>query len=370
MIKKILILGVDTEKGKKTFDFFIKYSNKYKIEGISFTKEEASEEILKDIKKYNIKEILVKTETFKKKLEEVIEINTNIYTNSSYFVKNSLSDIVFFAIEDIDCVTQILSAISEYKDVCFIDWNPLLYIGKIIFNEIKNKGIRFYPISTTIYSVEQIISENKENFLDKIGLIKTNTKEKDYLKTPKQQSYKEFKEIFYNDYFINAIYDMFLLSNIYEISSKKFYFYEQNKDVVNVIVSFLDGSNIINYSLKDITCAFNHYFLSRNDLKKLNVNENNKKIDDFSISRVESSKYKILELAIECLIKNVFAPVLFYISIEYLTRKLYEKKITLKKIEQILEEIVFNKSYYGTSLDLKTIIALKTKIEKYIDKKL
>jgi 1-deoxy-D-xylulose 5-phosphate reductoisomerase len=371
MIKKITILGMDTEQGKKTFDFFIKYPHKYKIEGVSLTKETISEEIIKILKKNTVKEILVKNQKIKEQLEETLLSNINISTKPNFFIKKSLSDIVFFSVDDVNCVTQILSAISEYKDVCFIDWIPLLYTGKIVFNEIKNKGIKLYPISTTIYSIDQILLDSREYLLECIGLVNTYKKKDDYLKNPKQYDFREFKERFYSFHFINVIYDMFLLSSIYNLSSNKFCFYEQNKNIVNAVVTFQDGSNIINYSSKDLYVPFNYYFLNKADIKKINFCEKYPKtITDFSILQIDSKKHKILDVAINCLNKNVYAPILFYITIENLIQKLYDKKITLKKLETILEEIVFNKSYYSKSLDLKTIIALNKKIQKNIEKKL
>ncbi len=370
MIKKILLIGLDTEKGKKAFDFFINYPEKYKISDVCLVSNEISEEDIKKITENNIKNICVKTETQKKQLEEAVPFNINVCIKPNFFVKQSISDIVVFTIDDIDSITQILTAINEYKDLCFFDLTPLLYCGKIIFQEIRNKAIRFFIISETIYSVNQTLLNNKNSTFKKIGLVRT-IYNKEYLKKPTQKTFNEFKELFYNDFHINNVYDMFLLSYIYNFNKNRFVFGEQNKPIANNIISFYDGRNIIDYITKDNYSIFNNYFLEKKDISKKNLSkEETKTITNLSIDFIDYKEKPLLSLAIKALDKKGTAPILFFICVEHLIKKIYNKKMKIKDLEKTIEEVVFNQKYYIQHPDVAAIISLKEKIEADLDKKL
>ncbi len=366
MIKKIFIFGIDTKKGLSTFDFFINHSNKYNVCGVSFVKKEIDLDLLNTLEKQSIKEILVKTNSQKQTIDENVSHNVKVYIKASSLLKESLSDIVVFSESDIDCVPYILSAISEYKDLCFVDWLPLLYVGNIIFKEIRNKGVMFYSISRTICSVDQILSDNKQHLVKNIGLVSTKIKDS-RLKTSNQSNYEDFRKTFLSKNLISVSYNMFLLSYIYNIPLTKFCFYEQNKPTINVIVNFLDGCNVLNYGSRDIISIYNHYFLTKQDFKeKGETKEQN--ITNLSLEKIDLKKQKFLELATKALDKKGSAPVLYFLSIEYLIKKIYEKKVTITKSQNILEEIINNKKLYSQYPDLKTLVALKNKIQKIIDK--
>jgi 1-deoxy-D-xylulose 5-phosphate reductoisomerase len=359
MIKKIMLLGLDTKKGKEAFDFFSKHTNKYRVNAISLIKQETSKEILEIIKHQKIQEILVTTESQKKYIEEEINSNLIVYTNQNLFIKKSYSDIVVVSTKNINTIKQILSAISEYKDLCFVNFDSLLHMGKIIFKDIKNKGVKFYPISPTLFSVKEILSDYKRPLLKEIGLVKTIPKTNDI----KENNFSIFKKDIYSKYWIQEIYNMFLLSYMYDLPTTKFCFYEQNKPILSNIVSFLDGCNIINYVDQKKNIIYNHYFLSKEDLSKIDV-DIHQNILNYTIKLTDYKNKKLLNLAIDCLNKNDLLPIVYYITLEHLIKKVYEKKISFKQLEEHLEEIIKNKSYHSNNYDLKTIIVLKKKIEK------
>lgn len=368
MLKKIVIIGSDTDYGKIAFDFFSKFSDFYKIVGLTFFSKDRSL-FVDQLKLVNPQYVFVYDLEESKSLE--IEYNNSNCSfisgdNITNYIKQSDADIYVFCDSDIDCIKAILSVIYNQKDVVLMSTDAVLSSGKILAYESKLKGVNFYPITLQTYSLNQFFKVRSNKELDKIILMnidkKLDKEDIDELRSQKID-FNLFKESFYNFTHFNLIKQLYLLNYFYDISVEKFDFFKQNKNIITVIAEFNDGSNLINTTNNDLYPVLYYYFCKdKSGFVDKNLLISGDKIN-LSLSRIDVSKEIFLKLGIDFLKKGGSYPIVYFFAFELFTKKYFDNKIKYKDIPLKLKEILEDKSFYSTKPDLKTILALKSKLE-------
>jgi 1-deoxy-D-xylulose 5-phosphate reductoisomerase len=375
MRKRISILGSDTREGQKAFNFFINHSNKYDITFLSCYNSE-NQKIFEDqiVKCKNLKDIYVREESYYKKLL-LDSKKYNIYFKErddlSKLIKFSDSDIVVFCLSGNKCIKPILSAINEFKDVCIVNLDPILYSGKIIINQAKNKSVNLYFISYAIYSLDLFLNNRSINNISKISLVSTKQKNitKEYInKFKKQYDFYDFKKKIVSLYRLDFIRDMFLINYIFEINAEQFLFYEENKRLLNIIVSFKDGANLSNSTTQDVNNIYNYYFLNNLDYDSFNKNKEYIQNLEYKIKKLDSENNIVLNLGVKALKKGGSIPILVYIAFIICLEKVYDNNLNINKVFDIIEQIIDKRNLYVANPDLKTILALRNKLVEFINK--
>jgi 1-deoxy-D-xylulose 5-phosphate reductoisomerase len=367
MLKKIVIFGSDTSYGKIAFDFFSKFSDSYKIVGLTFSSD--SSLFLKQLKATNSQFAMVSDEKICKEIE--LKLNTpNCFffskENSINFVKNSDADIYVFTESNTSTLKNILSIIYDQKDVVLMSVDLILFSGKILKYEAKLKGINLYSITLQNYSLNQFLKVRNIKELDKIILLTQNNKytkeDVEEFKNQKKDFYR-FKKCFYSFTKFNLVQQLYLINYLYDISPEKFDYFNQSKNIISLITEFSDGSNLINTTNNDIYPVLYYYFCKdKEGFKDKNSLISGDKIN-LSLSRLDLLKEPFIKLGVDFLKKGGSFPIVYFLAFEILTEKYWNNKIKYKDILKKLETLYNDKKYYVTKPDLKTIIALKKKLE-------
>lgn len=367
MLKKIVIFGSDTKYGQIAFDFFSKFSDSYKIVGLTFSCD--SSLFIKQLKSINAQFAMVFDEKICKKIElEYNNSNCVFFSGeqSSSFIKNSDSDIYVFTESSITTIKSILSVIYGQKDVALMSIDSILFSGKLLKYEAKLKGVNLYPITLQTYSLDQFLKVRNIKELEKI-ILTTQDKESDIEDIEELRNQKidfcKFKKSFYSFTKFNLVKQLYLINYLYEISPEKFDYFNQNKNIINLITEFFDGSNLINTTNNDIYPVLYYYFCKDKDgFKEKNSLISGNKIN-LSLSKLNLSKEPFLKLGVDFLKKGGSYPIVYFLAFEILTKKYWDNKIKFNSILKKLEDLYNNKKYYVTKPDLKTILALKNKLE-------
>ena len=367
MLKKIVIFGSDTSYGKIAFDFFSKFSDSYKIVGLTFSSDRAL--FLKQLKSINAQFALVSDDKVCKEIELDYN-NSNCYffskESSNNFIKGSDSDIYVFTESNISNLKNILSIIYDQKDVVLMDIDPILFSGKILRYEAKLKGINLYPITLQTYSLNQFLKVRDIKELEKIILT---THEKKYTKEDIEEirdqktDFYKFKKCFYSFTKFSLVKQLYLINYLYDIPLEKFDYFTQNKNIISLITDFSDGSNFINTTNNDIYPVLYYYFCKdKEGFKEKNNVISGDKIN-LSLTRLDVLKEPFLKIGVDFLKKGGSYPIVYFLAFEILTEKYWNNKIKFKGLLKKLEELYNDKKYYVTKPDLKTIISLKNKLE-------
>ena len=371
MIKKILILGSQRKKSQEIIDFFKRHNQKYKISALLCNDEKQFDLFKKQIQELQPSVIFFPNKDLAEKLE--LEFNIKCYHDYSQytsFLKITDCDLIISDFTGIDSVKLILASIGEYKDIGLLNLEPILYSGKIIINEAKNKGIELNYITPQFQSMSLFLNTKKLNEIDKIILIDYDTKEdKENLTnyTAPSKALSEFKKIFY---FKNKMWlsrHLIVMSNLYNLELDNFDFYKSNTEKINLILQLKNGCNFFNYTDNNKESIYNLYYLDNSQIKENNKLEDNININIKKINFEEIATLKLAYLAIK---KGGSYPILFQIVYDICAEELYKNNLPKDSFIKIFSKILEDKTFYSKNPNIQTIFALDEKIRERIKKEI
>lgn len=373
MIKRILVLASQRKKSQEALSFFSKHSSKYKISGLMCTDEKQLESFKKQIG------ILKPDVAFfpnKEGAEQIIE-ELNIrcfydYTQYNQFLKASNCDLVISDLIGVDSIKLILATVGEYKDICLLNLEPILYSGKIIVNEAKNKGVKIQFVTHQFYSFELFQKYNNES-INKVIFTDFESKyEKENLDNYTYPSVplSEFKKILYYKNKMWLSRHLIAFSYFYNIDLDKFEYYKSNTDSLSLILKLKNGSTNLNVANNDKELIYNYYFID--NLKT--QNSNLEKTIDIKLQKISEKNIISLDLANKAMVKGGTYPILYQMTYDFCAEATYRNKTKNKSFFfKVFEDILNDKSFYSKNINIQTIFALheklKTKIEtEYLKK--
>lgn len=368
MLKKILILGSQRKKSQEIIKFFNQNSQKYKISAILCSDSKSL-----SIFKSQIQELKPSVVFYPdKKIAEEIEIEFNIkcycdYLQYTTFLKNSDADIVISDITGIDSVKLILATIGEFKDIGLLNLEPLLYSGKIIINEARNKGVKLNIFTSQFQSLSFFLKIKNINDISKLILCDYDTKENkislDSFISSKN-TLPEFKKIYYYKNKMWLSRHLAVLYSLYNFDLDSFSYYKSNIANINLILQLKNGNNVFYFSDKNKESIFSYYYLDSQE----NKNNSFPNTIDIKLSKINYTKIPTLDLMHKSIVKGGTYPILYQIVYDYCAEKIYQNKLPKDAFLKIFPKILENKAYYTKSPNIQTIYALDKKIKDKIDK--
>jgi 1-deoxy-D-xylulose 5-phosphate reductoisomerase len=368
MIKKILVLASQRKKSQEAIAFFSKYPNRYKISGLMCTDEKQL-----DFFKKQIKEIKPDVVFFpnKESAEKIFDESSTKcfydYTQYTQFLKASNCDVVVSDLIGIDSIKLILATVGEYKDLCLLNLEPILYSGKIIINEAKNKGVRIQFVTHQFYSFDLFQKYKNIDSLNKIILIDFDSRyDKENLDnyTSPSKPLSEFKKILYYKNKMWLSRHMIALSYFYNIDLEKFEYYKSNTDSLSLILQLSNGSNCMNITNNDKELMLGYYFLD-------NITPNNQKLEksiDIKLQKIDSKNVVSLDLAIKAQNIGGTYPILYQMAYDICAESIYKGKTKNKNLFfKVFEDILNDKSFYSKNINIQTIFALYEKLKEKIE---
>ena len=373
MNKNIFVLGSNNPLGITALDFLKNHLNKFVITGLSYDSAANNLDLfIKQIKEFNIKTVYVDDPNLIDIIENKVDVKIyNSQSNFSKFIKENDVDDVFCSLSGIDSVKKILSIIHELKDITLLNTSPILYSGRIIPLEAQSKGVKLNIFSYTIYSIDKFLYLNRLNDINKIFIYTLKRKDSDKkIDILDFNNFSEFAKNFYSVNKIRVVNDLFLLNYIYNIPLDKISISLQSKRFASLGINFSNNSSLLNIANQNIQSIFNYYFL---DSSTTDSNDSiGIKLDDFdvSFSKLDLNKEKYLKLGLEALERSGSIPIIYYITVETVTKLIYynklKKNVTLLKI---LKEVMNMKKLYSKYPDLSTIYSIENKVINYVNSK-
>jgi len=370
MIKKILVLASQRKKSQEAIAFFSKYPSKYKISGLMCTDEKQIDSFKKQIREIKPDIIFFPNKEIAEQLLE--EFNTKCYSDYlqfNQFLKDSNCDLVVSDLTGIDSIKLILSTIGDYKDICLLNLEPILYSGKIIITEAKNKGINLFFITHQFYSLDlflkfkgtianvgRVVLTNFDNQYDKENIG-------DYTSPSKPLS--EFKKILYYKNKMWLPRHLIAFNYIYDIDLEKFEYYKSNSDSLTVIIQLKNGSNCMTITNNNKELIYNYYFLENSIDTKEDLTANiNIKLEKAMIEDVLS-----LDLASKAIAKGGTYPILYQMTYDICAEAIYKGKTKNKNLFfKVFEEVLEDRAFYSKNINIQTIFALYDRIKEKIEK--
>jgi len=368
MFKKVLILGSQRKKSHEIIDFFKDNSDKYKVTALLCNDEKQIDYFKKQIKEIYPSVVFFPNKELAEKIEEEFNIKCYFdYSQYSLFLKNTDCDLVISDFTGIDSVKLILATIGEYKDIGLLNLEPILYSGKIIINEAKNKGVNLKLITSQFHTFSQFLETRNLSDINKVTLIDYDTKEdKENLinYTYPSKTISEFKKIMYYKNKMWLSRHLIGMCNLYDLDVDDFQYYKSNTDKVNLILQLKDGSNFFNYFKNTKEIIYNHYYLENKNIKEIDSLEN--KID-IKLQKINEEEIRTLELAKSAIKKGGSYPILFQIVYDICAEGIYNNNLSHDSFVKIFSKIIEDDSLYSKNPNIQTIFALEEKIRLKIE---
>ncbi len=358
MIPKILVIGSTGKLGNKLLQFTFK--NNIKIETICGFKNK--KKLLSQSKKFKIKNKFVLSETNDKK-------NFLEYINFQKF------NIIYFLDYGSQSILYLKLLLNKNKKSYFGIANKELIIasGNLLTKKFRTSNNKIIPLDSEHFS---LMNNNFDNskiqkifitasggpfyFNKKINLHKVDFK--DVIKHPKWKM--GINNSIDSSNFINKIFEVYELSNIYNIDIKKIDFLISKEAFIHSIILYNDGTYHMNCFQNDMIITLIkplRFFFKLNKFKpKKNIlfKNFNFKIEEFKDKRFKITKYKnyLLNLSHE-------KQIIFML----LNNKAHDLYINNKlKYNDILDYIVSNLKSYKESIKFKNFDDIYKFIQKNI----
>lgn len=369
MIKRILVLASQRKKSQEAISFFSKYPCKFKISALMCTDEKQLDFFKKQIKELQPDIVFFPNKNSAEQITDEFNIKCySDYLQYNQFLKDSNSDLVVSDLVGIDSVRLILATIGEYKDICHLNLEPILYSGKIIINEAKNKGVKQIFITHQFYSLD-IFLKYKSSLENTSYVILTSydteyDKENlDYYTYP-SKPLSEFKKIYY---FKNKMWlsrHLFVFNHFYDLGNNKYEYYKSNTDSLSVILQQKNGSNCMTLINNNKELIYNFYFLDNS----VDTQPKLEKTIDIKLQKIKREDIPSLNLATTALQKGGSYPILFQMCYDLCTDAIYYNKSKDKNLFfKVFEEVLEDRSFYSKNRNIQTIFALYEKLKIKIE---
>ena len=369
MIKRILVLASQRIKSQEAIAFFSKYPSKYKISALMCTDEKQLELFKKQIKEIKPDVVFFPS---KEGTDQIIEeLNTRCfydYTQYAQFLKASNCDLVVSDLTGIDSIKLILATVGEYKDICFLNLEPILYSGKIIINEARNKGITLKFITHPFYSID--LFQKQKNNIDNINKIILTSFDNEYDKeelinyTHPSKPLSEFKKILYYKNKMWLSRHLMAFSNFYDLDLDKFEYYKSNTSQVSVILQLNNGCNFLSHTNNDKQIIFDAYYLGNTKTNNVEI----AKTIDIKLQKIKSTDIQSLDLATQAMLKGGTHPMLYQIAYDLCAEAIYNNRTKDKNLFfKVFQEILKDKTFYSKNINIQTIFALYEKLKIKIE---
>ena len=306
MKKKIAILGSTGSIGKTLLDIIEKNKKNYEI--ILLTANRDHRLLLKQAKKFKVKNLILKDErSFKIFKKKVSKYNLNIYQSFDDFnkiFKNKI-DYVMSSIVGLVGLYPTIKIIRYTKKIAIANKESLICGWNLIKDELKKNKTKFVPVDSEHFSVWFSI-ENNKNDIEKVYLTASGGP---FYKMPIEQfskikinqalkhpNWKMGKKISIDSAtMMNKVFEIIEAKNIFNLKYKQLEILVHPKSYIHSILKFSNG--IIKIIAHDTNMAIPiNNTLSNKDDYIIKTNKIDLKIlNNLELNSIDLKKYPIVK---------------------------------------------------------------------------
>ena len=305
-MKKIIILGSTGSIGKQTLDILKR--DKKNFEVILLSTDKNIDLLLKQIKTFNVKNVIVsnpkKNKILKKKLKKI-----NIFSDFENIDKKikGKADYTMSAISGLEGLRPTLKIIKKTKRIAIANKESIICGWGLIQKELKKYRTEFIPVDSEHFSIWSVIKDHDRSDIEKIILtasggpflnkkIKNNVKIKDAINHPNWQMGKKISVD--SATLMNKIFEIIEAKKIFDIELKKFDILIHPKSYIHAIVKLKNGLiKIIAHDTDMQIPISNSLYIGSNNKKFIK----SKKIDlnilnSLNLQNVNAKKFPVIKI--------------------------------------------------------------------------
>ena len=387
MKKKIAILGSTGSIGKNLLDVIKKEKNNYQI--ILLTANKNYSTLLKQAKKFNVKNLIIKNKNsfkiLKKKIKNNNKYNIQIYNNYLSFNKIFKKKIhyVMNSISGIDGLEPTLDIIKFTKKIAIANKESIICAWNLISKELSKNNTQFIPVDSEHFSLWYAIKGIPKSSIEKIyltasggPLLKFASKNPKNIKLSQALNHPTWnmgKKISIDSCtMMNKVFEVIEAKHLFNLSYKQISILTHPNSYVHAIVKFRNG--LIKIIAHDTTMKVPIYNTIMSDgsgsIKTDNLNLI--KLNNLELKNVDYKLFPIVKT-----LKNLPEQISLYetsiISInDHLVNLFLNKKINYNQLQNLILKFMRDKELVRYKKikpkNIQDILLIKNNVSSKINK--
>jgi len=358
MKKNIAILGSTGSIGKTLIDILNKDKNKFKV--ILLTSNTNYKELLKQVKLFNVKNIILKDHKTFLLVKKILKNNKiNIYNNFDHFYKifkKTKLDYTMSAISGLDGLKPTLDIIKFTKKIAIANKESIICGWSLINKNMKRFKSQFIPIDSEHFSIWSLMNDLKNPNIEKVYITASGGPFKNYpikdfkFITPsealKHPSWSMGKKISIDSAtMMNKVFEIIEAKKIFNFKYSQLEILVHSKSYIHAMIKFSNGLiKIIAHDTDMKIPIFNSLYPNfEKTIKSKNVNF--KILNNIDFQKVDLIRFPIVKLIKSLPLKNSLFETVIVSANDCLVDNFLKKKIKFLDISKFLFKIVNDKEF-------------------------
>ena len=383
MKKKIAILGSTGSIGKTLVEIIKKDKKNFDI--ILLTADKNYDEILKQAKILNVKNLIItnKKSYLKVKKKKISKIK--IFNNYESFDKifNKKIDYVMSSISGIYGLEPTIKIIKYTKKIAIANKEAIICGWHLIKKNLTKFKTSFVPVDSEHFSIFYSLLGNKVTNINKIYLTASGGPLNDISKSKfktikiseaiKHPNWKMGKKISVDSAtMMNKVFEVIEAKKIFDLKYEQLDILVHPSSYVHAITKFNDGMiKIIAHDTNMIIPIFNSIYDNQNRIIKTD-DLNIKKLNFLNFKKVDISKFPSIKIIKMLQNKESLLETIIVLANDELVNLFLLKKINFTDITEILLKLIYMKEfkyyYQKKPGNITSIITLNSHIRAIINK--
>jgi len=383
MKKKIAILGSTGSIGKTLIEII--KENKKDFEIVLLTADKSYDEIFKQAKYLNVKNLIIKdkksfNDIKKKKLGKI-----NIYNNYNSFnnIFKKKIDYVMSSISGFDGLEPTLKIIKHTKKIAIANKEAIICGWHLIKKDLKKYNTTFVPVDSEHFSIFYALQSNKISNIEKVYLTasggplnnipKKRFKNVKISQAIKHPNWKMGKKISVDSAtMMNKVFEIIEAKKIFDLDYNKLDILVHPSSYIHAIIKFKDGMiKIIAHDTNMKIPIFNSLY-DNHQKSILSEQLNLKKLNSLNLKQVDTNKFPSIKIIKKLQTKKPLLETIIVLANDELVNLFLLKKLNFTDINKCLQRLINMKEFVNLSQkkpgNIGSIISIKDLVTKTINK--
>ena len=383
MRQKIAILGSTGSIGKNLLEIINKDRNKFEV--VLLTANKNHSDLIKQAKKYNVKNLIIKNHKSYTLLKNINLKGINIYNdynNFNKFFKKKI-DYVMSSISGMEGLGPTLNIIKFTKKIAIANKESIICAWNLIQHELVKNKTKFVPVDSEHFSLWYALKNLPSSEIEKVYLTASggpllkfsklklkNVKLSQALKHP---TWKMGKKISIDSCtMMNKVFEVIEAKHLFNLSYKKITVLTHPNSYIHAVVKFKNG--LIKIIAHDTTMKIPIFNSIKSD-KALSIKTNNlnlTKLNNLDLKKVNTKFFPVVNILKKLPNKiSLYETVIVTIN-DLLVDQFLNKKITYKQLQDLFVKLtkkkLFTKYKKLKPKKFEDIILVKNKVSSIIFK--
>ncbi len=356
MRQKIAILGSTGSIGKNLLEIINKDRNKFKV--VLLTANKNHTDLIKQAKKYNVKNIIIKNHKSFKLLKNKNLRGINLYNDYNNFNKifKKKIDYVMSSISGMEGLGPTLDIIKFTKKIAIANKESIICAWNLIHEELIKNKTKFVPVDSEHFSLWYALKDLPTSEIEKVYLTASggpllkfsklklkNIKLSQALKHP---TWKMGKKISIDSCtMMNKVFEVIEAKHLFNLSYKKISVLTHPNSYIHAVVKFKNG--LIKIIAHDTTMKIPIFNSIKSD-KVLSIKTNKlnlKKLNNLHLKEVNKKFFPVVNILKKLPPKiSLYETVIVTIN-DLLVDQFLNKKITYKQLQDLLLKLTKKKLF-------------------------